>query len=137
MELNTLQILVVDDDADIRQLLAVFLSAHGAMVTCCEDRLSAYHKTTYQKFDFIISDIDMAFMTGVELLSKIRNILRDDPTLILMSRGAEISQSQLIYQLCLTVRLENGGIGTITIPIFTRQWNTAVLTHNDFLYHLF
>lgn len=98
MDLDKLKILVADDDELLRNLIDVFLSAHGATVTCCEDGITAYHKATTRKFDCIISDINMPLMSGLELLSKIRNILRDETPLILMSGEGKLSEHEVIYR---------------------------------------
>ena len=95
MALESLHILVVDDDENFRQLLEAFLMTHGAQVTSCDDGESAYQQTAVQAFNYIVSDIHMPVMSGLELLSKIRNIQVCETPLILLSGDAEITQSEL------------------------------------------
>ena len=96
MALESLHILVVDDDKNNRQLLETFLMTQGAEVTCCDDGESAYQKFAVQAFSCIVSDIRMPIMNGLELLSKIRLIQACDTPLILISGDAEFTQSELI-----------------------------------------
>ena len=95
MALESLHILVVDDDENFRQLLEAFLMTHGAQVTSCDDGESAYQQTAVQTFNCIVSDIHMPVMSGLELLSKIRNIQVCETPLILLSGDAEFTQSEL------------------------------------------
>ena len=120
MELDHLNILLVADDELFRQLLDVFLSAHGANVSCCEDTFTAYHKATTLGFDCIISDSNMPVMTGVELLSKIRNILRDETPLILMCEDEDFAQRQLIYK---------GAQAVLKKPFELPALKALILTH--------
>jgi CheY-like chemotaxis protein len=122
MDLDQLNILVVDDDKLLRQLIDIFLSAHGAKVTCCEDGITAYHKATIGKFNCIISDINMPYMTGLELLSRIRNILRDETPLILMS-GQEMLNEQDVIQ--------NGGQAFLKKPFNLPSLKTLIQTYSN------
>jgi CheY-like chemotaxis protein len=97
LTLEDLHILVVDDE-DNKQILDTFLSANGAKVTSCGDGESAYQKTAVHGFNCIVSAVHMPFMSGVELLSKLRHILKCDTPLILMSGHTEFTQSELSYK---------------------------------------
>jgi len=92
MSLEGLHILVVDDEP-YRQLLDTFLSTNAAQVTSCDDGESAYQKTVLESFNCIVSDVHMPTMGGVELLSKIRNILKCNTTLILISGNLNFTPS--------------------------------------------
>ena len=61
-------ILIVDDDAEIRNLLADILRDEGYGTVCCEDGLKALEAVDQADVDLIISDINMPTLTGMELV---------------------------------------------------------------------
>jgi CheY-like chemotaxis protein len=69
------RLLVVDDDATLRDLLRVHLQAAGYSVTVAPDAAEAIRAVLAEKPDLIISDINMPYMDGLELLE----VLRADP----------------------------------------------------------
>lgn len=71
-ELNGLHILLVDDEADSRELLKVVLSTCGAFVKTASSAAEAFELVTNEKFDVIVSDIGMPEEDGFTLMSKIR-----------------------------------------------------------------
>ena len=62
------KILVVDDEASIREFLEIMLKKEGYDVTCAEDGQQAVEILKKKSFDMVISDLQMPRMTGVELL---------------------------------------------------------------------
>ena len=62
------KILVVDDEASIREFLEIMLKKEGYDVTCAEDGQQAAEILKKKSFDMAISDLQMPRMTGVELL---------------------------------------------------------------------
>jgi PAS domain S-box-containing protein len=70
--LSGLRILVVDDQADARELVATILTRYGASVTVAEDTSSALELLERQLFDLIISDIGMPLADGYALIRRLR-----------------------------------------------------------------
>jgi len=71
--LEGLKLLIIDDDADSRELLKLALSQAGATVqaaTCAADALEA---AAASPFDVIISDIGMPEMDGLEMMTRLRS----------------------------------------------------------------
>ena len=62
------KILVVDDEASIREFLEIMLKKEGYDVTCAEDGQQAVEILKKKSFDMVISDLQMPRMTGIELL---------------------------------------------------------------------
>jgi YesN/AraC family two-component response regulator len=60
--------------------------------------ISALYKITVKEFGCMISDIKMPHMTGLELLSKIRNIQISTIAFNLISGINEINQSELLQR---------------------------------------
>ena len=63
-------ILVVDDEADIRETLADFLSALGFSVGSACDGIDALKKMKEEKYTFLVTDMKMPKMDGMELIKK-------------------------------------------------------------------
>lgn len=74
-------ILVVDDDAKLRDLLVRFLSKEGFRVTAAESAQAARDRLRALAFDLIVMDVMMPGETGVELT---RSLRRDNDVPILM-----------------------------------------------------
>ena len=71
---NTPQrILVVDDDADIRQLNTEVLRESGYHVDNAPDGEVAWHALQSKAYDLLITDNNMPQMTGIELVNKLRS----------------------------------------------------------------
>lgn len=65
-------ILVVDDDLYARQALMERLRSRGYQVEGAEDGLQALHHLQRERFDLVITDIQMPRMDGIALLHEIR-----------------------------------------------------------------
>ncbi|HVJ64548.1 MAG TPA: sigma-54 dependent transcriptional regulator [Bdellovibrionota bacterium] len=76
------KILVVDDEASIREFLQIMLKRERMVVEVAENGRAAWEKLQTQSFDLVISDIQMPEMTGIELLEKIKT--KDPGALVLM-----------------------------------------------------
>ena len=63
------KILVIDDDVDFRNLLRMHLSLAGYAVEMAEDGLAGGKAMLERPPDLVLSDINMPFLNGVELLS--------------------------------------------------------------------
>ncbi|HEY9729358.1 MAG TPA: PAS domain S-box protein, partial [Chroococcales cyanobacterium] len=72
--LNRLQILVVDDVADMRELLATILEHYGATVRVAASAAEALIAIEQFKPDLLISDIGMSDIDGYMLLRQVRQL---------------------------------------------------------------
>jgi hypothetical protein len=68
------KVLVVDDHADSREMLATVLELGGAQVKSCETAREAYEAVQQWKPDVLVSDIGMPGEDGLALITKIRNL---------------------------------------------------------------
>lgn len=85
------KLLVVDDDAHIRELVKVFLQNEGLEVIEAIDGVDALSKLDTEKVDMVVMDIMMPNMDGWALCEEIRSFNTDLPILILTAKG-ETSQ---------------------------------------------
>ena len=80
---NTRKLMIVDDDAEMRTLLAEYFRRLGFEVTEKESGPSALQAATGNRFDCFILDVAMPEMSGFELLKKMRDRGIDTPALFL------------------------------------------------------
>ncbi len=78
------QILLVDDDANVLLTLAIALRRAGHNVTVAQNGWQALNLLRCQSFEFLISDVKMPGMTGVELAQRAHH-LTNPPRVILTS----------------------------------------------------
>ncbi|MEH7087166.1 response regulator transcription factor [Neobacillus drentensis] len=84
------KLLIVDDDANIRELVLLFLKKEGFELYEASDGLKALELMEKVKIDIVIIDIMMPIMDGWDLCREIREF-SDMPILMLTAKG-ETSQ---------------------------------------------
>ncbi len=72
--LDGLRILVVDDEADSRDLVSAILTRCGGEVRCCESAAEALKTFRDWKPDLLVSDIGMPIEDGYTLIKKLRKL---------------------------------------------------------------
>jgi len=77
------QILLCEDDTNIRKLIATYLSQHGFIILESDNGESAWSLFLSEKVALVITDLMMPKMDGFSLTQKIRNTQKDVPILIL------------------------------------------------------
>jgi CheY-like chemotaxis protein len=65
-------ILVVDDSATVRKFVSASLNIKGYKVVAAGDGIEALERMPSEKFDLIITDLNMPDMDGFELIHSIR-----------------------------------------------------------------
>ncbi len=82
-------ILVVEDDARLRERLARYLATEGFRVTASHDAADARDKLRSLSFDLMLLDVMMPGETGLDLIQSLRRGDHGDlPVLLLTARGA-------------------------------------------------
>ncbi len=66
---NKTRILIIDDDISFRDLLRIHLAAAGYQVEVAEDGVAGGRALLERPPDLIVSDVNMPFLDGFELLS--------------------------------------------------------------------
>lgn len=111
LNIENKQILVVDDEADTRELIAFVLEELGAKVitaTSAKEALTLLEELTP---DLLISDIGMPEMDGYSLMRQVRslNLTKQIPAIALTAYASEADQKQAIlagFQLHIAKPLE-------------------------------
>ena len=83
-------ILIVDDEADLRKLLADYFELNGYSVLTAKDSREALQKVEHQP-DIVLLDINMPEQNGLQLCEKIRAFV-SCPILFLTARIEEIDK---------------------------------------------
>jgi CheY-like chemotaxis protein len=73
-DLSGLSLVVVDDEPDTLEMLAVALSSHGAEVRACRSAAEALAALTVRPADALLSDIAMPGVDGYELIRRVRSL---------------------------------------------------------------
>lgn len=91
-------ILIVDDSISIRKFLTSVIKGLGFAVDEAIDGANALEKLESNKYDLIITDLEMPVMNGYELIEKVRGVMKDSETkiFVLTSRATEKHREKAI-----------------------------------------
>ena len=107
--LSPLKVLVVDDSATVRQVLAAVLSEkHGFRVTVAADPLIAIEKMKKSVPDVILLDLEMPRMDGMTFL---RKLMSENPLPVVICSGLTGPNTDAAIR-----ALESGAVDIITKP---------------------
>ncbi len=90
------QILLVDDDTNVLLTLAIALRRAGHTVTVAQNGWQALNLLRCQTFDFMISDVKMPGMTGVELAQRAHHL--NHPPRVILTSALELEVSETIAE---------------------------------------
>ena len=106
------RVLVVDDNTDLLNTLALIFKRSGFSVDTAEDGLSAVNKFKVQTFDVTLMDIVMPRMSGVEAFRRIRQA----------HPGARVILMTAYYEeKLIKVALDDGALSVVYKPIDIAQ----------------
>lgn len=107
--LTPLKVLVVDDSATVRQVLAAVLSEkHGFRVTVAADPLIAMEEMKESLPDVILLDLEMPRMDGMTFLHK---LMGENPLPVIICSGLTGTNTDAAIR-----ALENGAVDIISKP---------------------
>ena len=89
------KILVVDDDADVRRVLQLFLERAGYDVAVVGDGIQAVEAFGKIPYDLVITDIVMPEKEGIETISELRQLSPDLP-IVAISGGGRIGAHEYL-----------------------------------------
>jgi DNA-binding response OmpR family regulator len=82
------RLLIVDDDADLRMLLAAYFRRIGYEVEDKDSGVAAVEPATTGRFDCFIFDVSMPGMTGIDLLRRVRDRGISTPAMFLTAHDS-------------------------------------------------
>ncbi|MBP1045600.1 response regulator transcription factor [Enterococcus sp. BWM-S5] len=105
-------VLVVDDEPSILTLLKFNLEKDGYKVTTAENGIEAYELALDQSFDFIILDVMLPGMDGLDITKALRREKVETPILILTAKDDQVDK---------IIGLEIGADDYLTKPFSPRE----------------
>ena len=97
--MSTYNVLVVEDSPTMRQLIVFALKRiRGLKITEANDGVDGLKKISAEKFDLILTDINMPIMDGLKLVSLVRNdpTHKEVPIVIITTEGATEDKDRAI-----------------------------------------
>ncbi len=82
-------ILAIDDSEPMRKMVDLVLKGAGHEVVLANDGVEGVEKFKAQKFDMIITDINMPNKNGIQLIEDVRQIDSDIPILALTTESED------------------------------------------------
>jgi DNA-binding response OmpR family regulator len=105
-------ILVIDDDANLRDTIGVMLEQEGFRAVLEADGRSGFEKAVTLKPDLILVDLRLPGMSGIEICKQVRAAQAATPIIVLSAVGEEIDKVLL---------LEIGADDYVVKPFGTRE----------------
>lgn len=82
-------VLVVDDESDIRAVVSTLLSSHGYKTTEAKDGAEALMLLRKRRFDLMVLDIMMPRMDGYQVMNTLKTINPELPVVMLTAKAAQ------------------------------------------------
>lgn len=86
-------VLIVDDDAELRDVLSAMLVNAGHVVDQAGDGPEALEKVATGEFDVVLLDVNLPSMNGLDVLAQIRGLM--NPPLVLVMTGDDTPEPLL------------------------------------------
>jgi len=111
------QVLVVDDEPDLRTLYELTLLREGYQVECAADLAQARELLQARRFDVVISDMRLPDGLGLELLQGLADQQRPERCVVMTAYGSAENAVEA---------LKAGAFDYLTKPVDLRQFRTVV-----------
>ena len=112
-------VLVVDDDAGVRQVLRIYLERDGHRVTDAADGVAALALAADRRFDLVLLDIMLPGVDGFEVCRRLREI-GDTPIILLTARSGDSDK---------VIGLDLGADDYVIKPFSPRELMARVRAH--------
>lgn len=88
---RAINILVVDDSVNTREIEKSILESYGYIVSVAADGMEAYEKAQSFHYDLVVTDVEMPVMDGFSLTEKLRKVdnYKRTPIIIVSSRDRD------------------------------------------------
>lgn len=95
-DLKKYNLLIVDDDEELRDILCSIFDAYGFSVRSANSGSSAFEIVKKEHVDLIVSDMRMADGDGMMLLEKVREHDPDVPVVIFITGFTDVSREECL-----------------------------------------
>ena len=83
------QILVIEDDIEMRSLLKDFIKEEGYEVDSVGNSTEAFHQLAKKPFDLIITDVRMPGLSGLDILPGLKKLQPSSSVILITAFGSE------------------------------------------------
>ena len=87
--MSAAHVLLVDDEAAIRQIYRLYLNVQGFEVTTASNAIDAIHEVTTKQFAAIVLDIGLGDTNGMDLIVPIKAVQPHAPIIIFTGQPAD------------------------------------------------
>lgn len=115
--LNNAQILVIDDEPDLRTLYELTLLREGYRVDTAANVQEAMHAIDTQRFDVVITDMRLPDGLGTEILHHLKSVQRPERCIVITAHGSAENAVE---------SLKAGAFDYLTKPVDLKQFRTAI-----------
>jgi len=93
------EILLIEDDEIVLKALGRFLEKEGFTVQKCSNGKEGLKKLEENTYDLVITDLNMPYANGFEVMSRIRSQERHEktPVIVITSMGSESAITQCYH----------------------------------------
>lgn len=105
-----ISVLVVDDEARIRQAVSILLGNSGFTVDMADNAKDAFRKATASEYDMIIMDLNMPGINGLEGIRSIRLIRETQKIIVLTGYSTDSTRDQAMEAGASACLFKPGGI---------------------------
>jgi two-component system, OmpR family, response regulator len=109
--IQSIKVLLVEDDARLAQLTARYLESHGVLVTVTSDGLEGQAEALRRQYDCVVLDLMLPGRDGIEVTRALRS-RTDVPIVMVTARGEEADR---------VLGLEVGADDYVTKPFSPRE----------------
>jgi DNA-binding response OmpR family regulator len=96
--MNKYKILIAEDDVLLLKALGFYLEKKGYELSLVPDGRDAITKIKQNTYDLIVTDINMPFNNGMEIISLVRNEMKlKTPIIVLTSMGLENTELEAFH----------------------------------------
>jgi len=114
---NTVHILVVDDEPDLRTLYELTLLREGYRVDVAENLETAWQHLNERRFDVLITDMRLPDGLGIELIQRLRAQQRHERCVVITAYGSAENAVE---------SLKAGAFDYLTKPVNLRQFRAVI-----------
>ena len=115
--LTSAQILVVDDEPDLRTLYELTLLREGYRVEAAESLQQAWQQLGEKRFDVVITDMRLPDGLGMELIQRLRDQHRGERCVVITAYGSAENAVE---------SLKAGAFDYLTKPVDLKQFRTVI-----------
>lgn len=113
-----MKILIVDDCSTTRKLMSLSLKSKGFDVILAENGIDAIEKLASNKVNMIVTDLNMPYMDGLELIRRIRSDYGHDIPILMVTTEADDSERRKA--------MEAGADGYLVKPVSAEQMKDSI-----------